>query len=191
MTKLKFAEAMQHKAGLASRTEALRAYDAIVEALTDDLAAGGTTTLRGFGTFKVRQVKQREGRNPRTGKAMTIKAHGVVRFTPGKNLQNVTQARDFIDLRSLKDFSGAVEGQLKDLRSRLEAYRPKAEALGEEAKKTYRELMDKTSAQSAEAKAKIKDLSASGGEAWKEVRQGLERAFGELRESFKRAKDKF
>ncbi len=191
MTKQEFAEAMQHKAGLASRTEAERALDTIIAALTDDLAAGGSTTLRGFGTFKVRDVKQRQGRNPQTGKAMTIKAHRVVRFTPGKDLQQVTKARDFTDLRSLKDFSQAVEGQLKDLRSRLEAYRPKAEALGDEARKTYRELVDKTSAQSTEAKAKIKDLSASGGEAWKEVRQGLERALGELSESFKRAKDKF
>lgn len=191
MTKLEFAEAMQHKAGLASRKEAERALDAIVEVLTDDLAAGGTTTLRGFGTFKVRQVKARKGRNPQTGKALTIKAHKVVRFTPGKDLQRVTHVRDFTDLRSLKDFSLAVEGQLKDLRSRLETYRPKAEALGDEARKAYRELVDKTAAQSTEAKDKIKELSSQGGEAWKEVRQGLERALGELKDSFKRAKDKF
>ena len=191
MTKLEFAEAMEHKAGLANRAEAARALDAIVETLADDLAAGGSVTLRGFGTFKVREVKERSGRNPATGKAMVIKAHKVVRFTPGSDLRRVVNTRDLSDLRSLKDLSDAVESQFKDLRSRLEAYRPKAEALGEEARKAYRELMDKTTAQSADAKVKIKELSASGGQAWKEVRTGLERAFGELRDSFKRAKDKF
>ncbi len=191
MTKQEFAELMQHKAGLSSRAEAERSLDAILESLAEDLVAGNATSLRGFGTFKVRAVKQRKGRNPATGKALTIKAHRVVRFSPGKDLQRVTSVRDFTDLRSLKDFSLAVEGQLKDLRKRLDAYRPKAEALGEEARKTYRDLVERTSTQSAEAKARIKDLSSSGGEAWKEVRQGLERALGELKDSFKRAKDKF
>ena len=191
MNKQEFAEAMQHKAGLASRAEAERALEAIVETLTADLAAGGSTTLRGFGTFKVKDVKERRGRNPATGKPLVVKAHRAVRFSPGKDLQRVTSVRDFTDMRSLKDFSLAVEGQLKDLRARLEAYRPKAEALGDEARKAYRDLVEKTTAQSTDAKSRIQDLSASGGEAWKEVRTGLERALGELRDSFKRAKDKF
>ena len=45
-------------------------------------------TLVGFGTFSKVRRKARKGRNPQTGEAIKIKAKNVVKFKPGKKLQD-------------------------------------------------------------------------------------------------------
>ena len=48
----------------------------------------GKLTLTGFGTFEVVKRAKRKGRNPQTGEPITIKAHKVVKFKPGKGLRD-------------------------------------------------------------------------------------------------------
>jgi len=47
----------------------------------------GTVKLVGFGTFTKQHWKARNGRNPRTGELMKIKAKNFVKFKAGKNLR--------------------------------------------------------------------------------------------------------
>ena len=56
------------------------ALDSIIEAVSD----GQKVTLVGFGTFEPRDRKAREGRNPKTGEALTIPATTVPAFSAGK-----------------------------------------------------------------------------------------------------------
>ena len=42
----------------------------------------------GFGTFSAPQRAERQGRNPKTGEAVTIAAHRVVKFKAGKALRD-------------------------------------------------------------------------------------------------------
>jgi nucleoid DNA-binding protein len=42
--------------------------------------------LRGFGSFAVKDRKERQGRNPRTGETITIAAKRDASFRPGKEL---------------------------------------------------------------------------------------------------------
>lgn len=46
----------------------------------------------GFGTFSVTERADREGRNPATGKTMTIPAKKVVKFKAGKALSDAAAA---------------------------------------------------------------------------------------------------
>ncbi len=48
----------------------------------------GKVTLVGFGTFSKVRRKARKGRNPQTGDPIKIKAHNVVKFSPGKKLKD-------------------------------------------------------------------------------------------------------
>jgi DNA-binding protein HU-beta len=48
------------------------------------VAAGDKVTLVGFGSFEARERQAREGRNPKTGEAMTIPATKVPAFSAGK-----------------------------------------------------------------------------------------------------------
>ncbi len=48
------------------------------------LAAQDRLTLRGFGSFETRTRAARQGRNPRTGEAITIAASSVLAFRAAK-----------------------------------------------------------------------------------------------------------
>ena len=71
-----------------SKAAAGRALDATVEAVKAALKAGDSVSLIGFGTFSVGERAARTGRNPRTGKALKIKAAKVPKFRPGKGLKD-------------------------------------------------------------------------------------------------------
>ncbi|MDP2225387.1 HU family DNA-binding protein [Nitrosomonas sp.] len=58
----------------------------LLDVIQKSLADGDNVQLVGFGTFSVTERASREGRNPATGKTMTIPAKKVVKFKPGKTL---------------------------------------------------------------------------------------------------------
>jgi DNA-binding protein HU-beta len=71
-----------------SKAAAGRALDATVESIKKALKKGDTVSLVGFGTFKVGKRAARNGRNPRTGETIKIKAAKVPKFTAGKGLKD-------------------------------------------------------------------------------------------------------
>ncbi|MDL2329025.1 HU family DNA-binding protein [Desulfosarcina sp. OttesenSCG-928-A07] len=74
-------------AGL-SKVAAAAALDALLANITAALKKkDGKVTLVGFGTFTKTRRKARNGRNPKTGEAIKIKAANVVKFKPGKKLK--------------------------------------------------------------------------------------------------------
>jgi len=71
-----------------SKAAAGRALDATVETIKKALKKGDTVSLVGFGTFKVGKRAARNGRNPRTGETIKIKAAKVPKFSAGKGLKD-------------------------------------------------------------------------------------------------------
>lgn len=69
-----------------TKTQANATLDSFVEAVTKSLKKGDKVTLVGFGTFSVSKRKARNGRNPKTGETIKIKAKKVAKFKPGKEL---------------------------------------------------------------------------------------------------------
>lgn len=65
--------------------------DALVETIKDDLSKGNKVQIIGFGSFEVRNRAARKGRNPQTGKALTIPATKVPAFKPGKALKDAVK----------------------------------------------------------------------------------------------------
>ncbi|MCE0800288.1 DNA-binding protein HU-beta [Buttiauxella sp. A2-C1_F] len=70
-----------------SKAAAGRALDAVIAAVTDSLKSGEEVALVGFGTFAVKDRAARTGRNPQTGKEITIAAAKVPGFRAGKALK--------------------------------------------------------------------------------------------------------
>jgi DNA-binding protein HU-beta len=62
------------------------ALDQLGEIVSDALENGGEITLPRIGKLKVSERPARTGRNPQTGKAITIAAKKVVKFVPAKAL---------------------------------------------------------------------------------------------------------
>ena len=71
-----------------SKAAAGRALDATVDSIKKALKKGDTVSLVGFGTFKVGKRAARNGRNPRTGATIKIKAAKVPKFSAGKGLKD-------------------------------------------------------------------------------------------------------
>jgi nucleoid DNA-binding protein len=70
----------------ATKKETEQVIDAVLASITDALTKGEKVDLRGFGSFQVNGKKERQGRNPRTGEALTIAARNVAVFKPSKEL---------------------------------------------------------------------------------------------------------
>lgn len=90
MNKTELIAAVADKAGL-SKKDADAAVAAVFGALTDALADGDKVQLVGFGTFEVRARAAKQGRNPKTGEAMTIAASKVPAFKAGKALKDAVK----------------------------------------------------------------------------------------------------
>lgn len=87
MNKGELIDSVAASAGL-SKAEATKAVDGVLDSISQTLAGGGSVSLVGFGTFKVKHRAARMGRNPRTGEAIQIQASNVPGFKAGKGLKD-------------------------------------------------------------------------------------------------------
>jgi len=79
MTKAEMVKAVAEGAGI-SQAAAEKAISTTVDTILAGALAGEKVTLQGFGTFDLKETAAREGRNPKTGAALTIAAKKTVRF---------------------------------------------------------------------------------------------------------------
>jgi DNA-binding protein HU-beta len=80
-------DAVSERTGLA-KSDAARAVEAVLGAITDTLRKGETVALSGFGSFVAKTRAARTGRNPRTGDAIDIPASRAPAFKAGKALKD-------------------------------------------------------------------------------------------------------
>ena len=59
----------------------------IFGSISEALSSGDKVELRGFGSFRVRDRKSRQGRNPKTGDTVNVPAKKVPFFKAGKELR--------------------------------------------------------------------------------------------------------
>jgi integration host factor subunit beta len=59
---------------------------AILDEIIDALSRGDRVELRGFGAFSVRRRGARQGRNPRTGVAVSVAKKAIPHFKTGKQM---------------------------------------------------------------------------------------------------------
>ena len=71
-----------------SQSDVERVISTIFEEIIKTMANGGRVELRGFGAFSVKQRSSRQGRNPRTGAAVSVEEKHVPFFKTGKLLRD-------------------------------------------------------------------------------------------------------
>jgi len=71
-----------------TKTDAGKAVDAVLAAISGALGRGDTVNLIGFGTFSVKARAARTGLNPRTKEAIAIPASNSPAFKAGKALKD-------------------------------------------------------------------------------------------------------
>ena len=74
-----------------SKKDADAAVNATLAAIANALKEGDKVQLIGFGTFEVKVVAEREGRNPKTGETIKIAASKTPTFSAGKGLKDAVK----------------------------------------------------------------------------------------------------
>jgi len=91
MTKKDFIEKYAAKTGV-SKKAAGEYVEAFLETVEEALMGDASVQFVGWGTFEVKATAARQGRNPKTGEAISIPAKKVVKFKVGKKLQDKVNA---------------------------------------------------------------------------------------------------
>ena len=65
----------------------------LFDSIKDALAGGDKIEIRGFGSFRIRQRRTREGRNPKTGQNVSVPEKRVPFFKAGKELKELVDGR--------------------------------------------------------------------------------------------------
>jgi DNA-binding protein HU-beta len=87
MNKADLVTGMAESAGI-TKAAAKKALDALLHDVQGALQQGKRVSLVGFGSWSVSRRAAREGRDPRTGKPIQIKAKNVVKFKAGRDLSD-------------------------------------------------------------------------------------------------------
>ncbi len=87
MNKAELIDSISSKSGL-TKVDAKKALDAFIDSTGEALKKGDRVALVGFGSFSVSERSARTGRNPQTGKEISIAAKKVVKFKAGSELSD-------------------------------------------------------------------------------------------------------
>ncbi len=94
MTKRELVEKLSARVEGLSLKESEQLVNTVFESMTEALASGDRIEIRGFGSFLVKERQAKQGRNPRTGESVAVKAKKVPFFKPGKNLREKVDTPD-------------------------------------------------------------------------------------------------
>ncbi|MGC1466525.1 MAG: HU family DNA-binding protein [Pseudolabrys sp.] len=75
-----------------TKTATANVIEATFDAITTTLRKGDDVKIMGFGNFRVVKRAAREGRDPRTGEPVSIKASRRPRFSAGKGLKEAVNS---------------------------------------------------------------------------------------------------
>ena len=70
-----------------TKKEASIIIDRFTDTVIDAMSQDKEVQLIGFGSFSIAHIPAREGRNPRTGEALQVKAHKQPKFRAGQKLK--------------------------------------------------------------------------------------------------------
>ena len=87
LTRADLAETINRKLGF-SRAESLDLVEAILAKMCDAMAKGQNVKISGFGSFILRDKRERIGRNPKTGVEVPITPRRVMTFRASQKLKD-------------------------------------------------------------------------------------------------------
>jgi len=76
-----------------SKKDAEAIVNTVFSSITEALENDDKIELRGFGSFRVRKRRSRQGRNPKTGDQVEVPEKRIPYFKPGKELKDLINSR--------------------------------------------------------------------------------------------------
>ena len=90
VTRADLGEAIGEELGL-PRREAERLVNSLIEVISERLSSGEKVRVSSFGSFMLRDKRERMGRNPRTGEPAAVSSRRVIAFRPSRKLKRRIQ----------------------------------------------------------------------------------------------------
>ena len=87
MTKSELIDLISVKLAELSKKDVAIAVNTVFDSMTDALVKEDRIEIRGFGSFRVKHRKSRDGRNPKTGDPVKVPNKRIPFFTVGKELK--------------------------------------------------------------------------------------------------------
>ncbi len=86
ITRAELSETIHKNVGL-SRNDSSDLLEMVLSEISNSLSHGESVKIASFGSFSVRQKKERLGRNPKTGEEVPITPRKVLTFRPSQMLR--------------------------------------------------------------------------------------------------------
>ena len=93
MTREELIQALAQSHPHLKRRDAGLAIITLFSSIRDALARGEKVEIRGFGSFKIRSRKAREGRNPKTGEQVFVPSRRALLFHPSRQMGELLNRR--------------------------------------------------------------------------------------------------
>ncbi|MBI4824517.1 MAG: integration host factor subunit beta [Nitrospirae bacterium] len=87
MTRSMLIEKVSEKAGGLTIKQTEIVIDTVFESIKSALQRGEKVEIRGFGNFRLKEMKPRKARNPKTGETVEVPQKKAIRFKVGKVLK--------------------------------------------------------------------------------------------------------
>ena len=92
MNKSDLVEVLSRETGL-TLTKSEEVVRTVFSGMTNALAKGDRVEIRGFGSFRIRYRRAKEGRNPKTGETVSVPPKKVPFFKAGKEMKEMVDGK--------------------------------------------------------------------------------------------------
>jgi len=96
MIKSEIVERIQAATGFSTHDSSCM-FESLLSIIKDTLDDGETIKIAGFGRFEVKEKKDRTGRNPQTGEAITIEARKILSFNLSDVREVISRLQKLVD----------------------------------------------------------------------------------------------
>lgn len=93
MTKTDLIEKVSEKTAGLTKKQTEIVVNMLFDSIKEALAMGDKIEIRGFGSFRIRNRRNREGRNPKTGETVAVPEKRVPFFKAGKELKELVDGK--------------------------------------------------------------------------------------------------
>ena len=94
LTKAQIVESIQNQTGF-PKNRSSEIVETLLEIIKSTLASGEDVLVSGFGKFRVREKKERKGRNPATGEDLMLAPRKVVTFKCSGKLRSRVNGNNY------------------------------------------------------------------------------------------------
>ena len=93
MTKADLVDKISEKKIDLTRKQDEVVVNAVLDGIKDALSRDDKVEIRGFGSFRIRHRRAKEGRNPKTGEAVAVPPKKVPFFKAGKEMREMVEGK--------------------------------------------------------------------------------------------------